>query len=272
MPISIPNWLRNLHAVLALLLLIACGSDEKKTFELEDDFVPPAAVEDLRIGTRTDSTLTLLWTSPGDDGEEGIAWLYDVRRSPEPIDSDSWDQATPIHGEPGPSPAGRTQLFILRELDGGERVFFALRTEDEWGNVSELSNVVEAEPLDRTSPGRVTDLAAAAVGPLTVRLTWTATGDDGETGTASGYVLRYAEYELDASNFSSGTLVDAAPIPAESGSPESFEVEVEDGGGPRTVWFALQVWDEVSHKGPVSNAAQVELTGTDSARGLERGR
>ncbi|MEZ4648408.1 MAG: hypothetical protein R3E97_06370 [Candidatus Eisenbacteria bacterium] len=259
-------------ALLAACLLgsciLACGQEDRPGFQLEDDFVAPSTVEDLRVGTRTDSTLTLLWTSPGDDGAEGLAWRYDVRRAEEPIDAGSWDVATPINGEPAPFPAGRSQLFILRGLGAEERYYFALRTEDEWGNVSGLSNVALAEPLDRTAPGQVRDLTAVAVGPFTVRLTWTATGDDGDVGRAAGYVLRYADHELDTANFSSGTLLGFAPVPAEAGADESFEVTVEDSPGPRTVWFALQVWDEVSQKGPVSNAARVELSGTNPSRAL----
>ena len=264
-------WLARLTLLTFVATLSACNPEGDPGFVVEDDSIAPSAVFDLRVSSRDDSTLTLLWTSPGDDGTEGRAWRYDVRRSSEPIDEDSWPNATTIRGEPAPSPAGRTELFLLLGLGATERYFFSLRTEDEWGNLSALSNVAEAEPLDRIAPGRVSDLRGEAVGPLEVELTWTATGDDGDTGRASGYVLRYAEFELSAENFGTGTIVSPAPIPQVSGERETFRVTL-DAGGTRTVWFALQVWDEVGQAGALSNVASVEIEGAAGVRRLGIGR
>lgn len=44
---------------------------------------------------------------------------------------------------------------------------------------------------DKTPPAAVTDLAVVGVTSNTISLAWTATGDDGNSGTASLYRIRY---------------------------------------------------------------------------------
>lgn len=257
---------RTFPFVLALVA-VACGPDDDPPFVVEDDQVAPSAVLDLRVSARDDSVLTLLWTSPGDDGTEGRAWRYDVRRSDAPIDETNWAAATRINGEPVPSFAERTEIFLLLGLGVIDHIYFALRTEDEWGNVSALSNVAQAFPLDRTPPGRVADLSAALDGPDGVILSWTATGDDGDAGRANGYVIRWADTELGEANFDDGTLVSPSPVPRVAGEAESFRLVVGT-DAPRSYWFALEVWDEVSQVGPLSNVVRVDRPGHPAPRSV----
>jgi hypothetical protein len=60
-----------------------------------------------------------------------------------------------------------------------------------------------------------------------VRLTWVAPGDNGDTGTATRYELRVSEQPIDAGNFAAARLL-PAPAPAAAGRPQSVRV-----GGPR---------------------------------------
>ena len=45
-------------------------------------------------------------------------------------------------------------------------------------------------------------------------LTWTAPGNDGSVGEATGYDLRYSTSPINAGNFSSATQVANVPVPA----------------------------------------------------------
>src|SRR5438552_6151619 len=47
-----------------------------------------------------------------------------------------------------------------------------------------------AAPPDAVPPARISDLAATPLSASSVRLTWTASGDDGTTGTATSYDVR----------------------------------------------------------------------------------
>ncbi|HEY3215053.1 MAG TPA: S8 family serine peptidase, partial [Candidatus Eisenbacteria bacterium] len=106
-----------------------------------------------------------------------------------------------------------------------------------------------AEP-DDTPPGMIGDLATSNPGSNTMGLQWTATGDDGATGRASRYEIRYSTAPIDAGNFGSATPV-AGPDPHPAGSAESFEV-----GGlsfSTLYYFAIKAFDEFNNAGPISN-------------------
>jgi subtilisin family serine protease len=60
--------------------------------------------------------------------------------------------------------------------------------------------------VDGVAPAPVTTLAVDGAASNAVRLAWVATGDDGVTGIASAYELRYATVPISANNFSSAKL------------------------------------------------------------------
>lgn len=83
----------------------------------------------------------LHWTAPGDDGVTGVAARYDVRRSAQPITAASFALADTVGGIPQPVAAGGVQSCAVTVPDDGTRVWFAMRTVDEAGNWSAVSNV-----------------------------------------------------------------------------------------------------------------------------------
>ncbi len=87
------------------------------------------------------STVTLQWTAPGDDGTRGIATLYDVRISRDPITVENFDSATPINILIRPGPPGTREQVTLSSVIPNTKYFFAIKTCDESGNWSTMSNV-----------------------------------------------------------------------------------------------------------------------------------
>ncbi len=81
--------------------------------------------------------VTLNWTAPGDDGANGTATSYDVRRSFAPILA--CGSGTVVVGEPSPQVAGTLESLQVSLAPG--TYFFALCTKDEANNESGLSNV-----------------------------------------------------------------------------------------------------------------------------------
>jgi hypothetical protein len=67
---------------------------------------PPGQVTDLAVEWVTDRSVTLTWTAPGDNGENGTATAYDIRHSPSPITNTNFRFATQVSGEHPPQPAG----------------------------------------------------------------------------------------------------------------------------------------------------------------------
>ena len=105
--------------------------------------------------------------------------------------------------------------------------FFAMKTRDDASNWSDISNVATAttaESGDEVAPGDVSDLNGAAISPTAVLLTWTAPGDDGTTGTASQYDIRYSTATITAGNFGAATAVSGEPAPTAAGTAQSMTV------------------------------------------------
>jgi hypothetical protein len=109
-------------------------------------------------------------------------------------------------------------------LAGETFYWWALRAVDEAGHVGPLSVVVSAR-TNAVPPAAVQDLRATVLGMTGVDLAWTAPGDDGETGQAAQYELRYAPWSITAYNFALATLVAAPPAPGTAGTAQRMTVE-----------------------------------------------
>jgi hypothetical protein len=112
---------------------------------------------------------------------------------------------------------------------------------------------------DLTAPARITDLAVTAVTATDITLEWTASGDDGDKGTASSYQLKRSGSAIDASNFAAATTVAGVPGPGGAGSAELFTVTGLDSN--LTYYFALRAVDEAGNASPVSNNALWQPSG-----------
>src|SRR5262249_30650270 len=110
---------------------------------------------------------------------------------------------------------------------------------------------------DVTPPGTVSDLVAQpGQFPGEIRLTWTAPGDDGSSGTASAYIVKVSHSGLTAGNFDAAADLDrwiTEPPPLPGASAETLFVF---GLNPDSTWhFALKATDEVPNTSAISNDA-----------------
>ncbi|HZI89795.1 MAG TPA: fibronectin type III domain-containing protein [Candidatus Polarisedimenticolia bacterium] len=100
-------------------------------------------------------------------------------------------------------------------------------------------------------------LGAAAAHADSVTLTWTAPGDDWNTGRAASYEVRYSESAVSADTASwwaSATSIGSLPAPRTAGTRESFVVV---GLAPGTTYyFAIRTRDEVPNVSGWSNIAR----------------
>ena len=154
----------SVSGLLFLFIVAGCSGSTTDPVEQErsDDETPPAAVSDLRVINPTPTTLTLRWTAPGDDGQQGFAVAYDLRRSSDLIAPESFSQALPIALEGAPLPAGTTEEVVLADLAEGETYFFALKARDDEGLVSDMSNCAQGSCLEE----RVVAVPDAALSQL----------------------------------------------------------------------------------------------------------
>jgi hypothetical protein len=107
---------------------------------------PPTAVTNLLVEPSTNmigvSWLWVEWTAPSDPGATNPVAGYDLRYSTQTITSNNWASATPADtlfcfGQP----AGTAQQLKVTGLNPSTTYYFAIRSIDPAGNVSELSNV-----------------------------------------------------------------------------------------------------------------------------------
>jgi chitodextrinase len=219
------------------------------TFALSASFAVRAAHAAL-----TPTTATVVWTAPGDDANTGTAFHYDVRVSTTAITAGNFANATVVTGAPAPQVAGTTQSVDLTGLSPATAYWCAIKTEDESGNWSAISNIVQfttPAASDDVRPAALV-LATGSTGASSVSLTWTATGDDSLTGTANHYEVRWSTAPINAANFSAATLVTSGvPVPAAPGTAQGCTVN----GLDRSVdlHFAARVADEVNNWSALSN-------------------
>ena len=238
-------------AVAVALLVVAACSDSPGP-----DTTPPAAVTDLALASGTDSSLTVTWTAPGDDGSRGQAASYDLRYSLSPLPA-GWDTAVAVSGLASPRRAGLPETVTVAPLERHKVYQLALKTVDDAGNVSGLSNVVEVQTGDTEPPGQVTDLGVATIEPHAVSLRFTAPGDDGDQGTATAYELRYAAVPVTEATWEAAAPVPDLPTPHPAGTAETVRVT---GLTPETIYhFALRARDNVGLEGLVSNDVEAAL-------------
>jgi hypothetical protein len=78
------------------------------------------------------------------------------------------------------------------------------------------------QPADSIPPANITDLEATAYTRTSLTLTWTAPGDDGESGRAAVYEIRYTtDFDMDWDEWA--VLTDP-PVPADSGVTDTAVV------------------------------------------------
>ncbi len=215
------------------------------------DTTPPAAVSNLATSSPTASSITLTWTAPGDDGNTGTATTYDIRYSTSTITAGNWASATQVTGEPAPLAAGNNQSMTITGLAADTTYYFAIETADEVPNWSGLSNVPSGKTSDTVAPAAVSNLATSSPTSSSITLTWTAPGDNGSSGTATTYDIRYSTSTITAGNWASATQVSGEPTPLAAGNNQSMTVT---GLSPSTTYyFAIETADEVPNWSALSN-------------------
>jgi hypothetical protein len=194
-------------------------------------------------GAGADS-VTLSWTAPGDDGRVGTAALYEMRFSTSAIDSTNWSGATVVSGMPAPRPAGTTQNVTVSGLTNGTTYWFALRTRDDAGNWSGISNVVRFDWIYDTAP------PAAPTGTVATRV-----GGDARTTWNAGSEPDLAGYHVYRAGSSGGpwTLVSGGLVTA----TQFLDTTVP--GGATTLWYAVTALDVSDNESARGAAVSVDF-------------
>jgi len=101
-----------------------------------------AARSDTSATASLNGEVTLEWSAPGDDSLTGRATRYALRYKIVPFSEASFLASIAIPGVPAPKPAGQVERHTVSGLTPGTTYYFALKTVDDAGNWSRMSNVV----------------------------------------------------------------------------------------------------------------------------------
>ncbi|NTU72113.1 MAG: hypothetical protein HGB10_09885 [Coriobacteriia bacterium] len=215
------------------------------------DVTPPSAPADL-VATPLDGAVQLDWTAASDAGGSGLSAYKVYRLVPGTFGDLTLQSAVPTLA--GDVAAGTT-TFTDTGLANGTSYSYYVRAADTDTNVSPRSGSATATPFvaDTTAPAATTDLAVSATATESVTLGWTAPGDDGSTGTATAYDVRYSTSPItDDAAFGLATQATGEPTPQLAGSIESFEVTGLVTGTP--YYFAMKAVDDNSNWSALSNS------------------
>lgn len=108
------------------------------------------------------------------------------------------------------NPSSNVQGGMLAQVDGEVRVRIAT---DPAGDFRALKRT--------DAPATITDLEFGSLaGKTSLTVTWTAPHEPSWTGPVAEYDLRYAPFQLDDTNFTSGTRLQPSPTPLAPGAPQ----------------------------------------------------
>ncbi|MCK4555108.1 MAG: fibronectin type III domain-containing protein, partial [Candidatus Aenigmarchaeota archaeon] len=226
------------------------------------DLVAPADITDLVTSDFEQNSIRLNWTAPGDNGNVGIADQYDIRYSTALITEANWALAAQALGEPVPSSPGTGESFVVNGLNVDITYYFAIKTADEVPNWAGVSNSPSGTTTDETPPADITDLATGNPTMTSITLTWTAPGDNGNSGTATTYDIRNYTVSITEANWALATQLTGEPIPSVAGSGETFIVTGLSQS--TTYYFAIKTADEVPNWAGVSNSPSGTTISTPS--------
>lgn len=132
-------------------------------------------------------------------------------------------------------------------FSGSETIIFDIKSTGDNTKVDSVKAVINSR--DTTPPSPVA-LSMDNVTSTSVRVSWTAPGDDGTGGTATSYDLRYSTAPITEANFSEATKVSSLGKPKPGGSAESFTVLRLF--ADTDYYFALKTSDEAGNASPIS--------------------
>lgn len=224
------------------------------SFAIDTTSLAPAS---LTAGSETTNSLALSWMNSETNGS-----YYIIKRSTSEITVENFDDATTLGG--APTVAIGNQGYVAKNLSSDTTYYFAIKLVDTLGNASAIAtasgktSTLATVPTDNTAPSAIADLLVSAGSPATsqMTLTWTATGDDGDSGIASKYIIKRSTSAItDDAKFNAATTIFNTLSPKSVNLAETFTVTGLSAN--TTYYFAIKVQDEVPNTSVISNVSNL---------------
>jgi len=130
------------------------------------DTTPPDPVTNLAVSLPTSNSLTLTWTAPYDSTFGGIA-SYDIRYSTSVINDANFNTAFRVVLPNQNDTLGTPKTQRIDSLASSTQYYFAIKSQDLWGNNSPISNVPNgttwAAPQIQVTPNSINKQITAGI-------------------------------------------------------------------------------------------------------------
>ena len=243
------------------------------TFGLNPDTIAPTAINNLDTIEPLSGAISVSWSVPVDSSIGGII-SYDLRYSTSPITSANFDAATSLIISGDGDVAGSTKTHEFKNLGFNTTYYFAIKSVDIWGNISNISNIISG-----------TTLAAPQITCSAVSLNYGTTAGNVLTDSllvnnvsANASTLDFS-VEMANSTFPENTLhLNIAPSVTVSDIKESMNKEnpteirgmsIEANGGPDA--FGYKWVDSDDSNGPAFEWNDISTTGTEATNWIATG-
>jgi len=121
-----------------------------------------------------------------------------------------------------------------------------------------LAGLPQTEEVDFTAPSQIRNFEIRQVDTRqqTVTLEWIATGDDGRSGTALRYDLRFDTTRIESkTDFQQAQNEESPPIPSKAGQSETAVIGELDGlRADRSYYFAVVAEDDAGNRSPLTTS------------------
>lgn len=210
-------------------------------------------VLDLTVTNYDNTSMTLTWTAPS--GLFSPQAVYDLRFAAQPITDESWESSVKYPETIHPAPAGTKEVLAIKELKLPElqlkdMLYIAMRISDGAGQINPLSNVVRVEQIDEDAPAKIESFAVKELDQNTLELSWKATGDDGNQGTATTYDIRYSDVPLTELTWVRAIQASNVPAPLPAGTTQTFQVLKP--WNDKEMFWAIRAIDDALNLSPLS--------------------
>ena len=147
---------------------VASGGRLNAASALEIDNVPPNRVAGLELKSATTTSVTLRWTPSGDDGANGAAKSYQIRRSDKAIVTASdWEAATPVNATLKISETEVSAVLTFDTFD--QKGYLAVSAFDNVHNRGEASTSI---PFSTKQVTKIFDRTATSLSGFTADAPW----------------------------------------------------------------------------------------------------
>lgn len=150
------------------------------------DLVTTSPITNLTKTSITTSSVTISWSQKDNPDFIGNVMGYDIRYSDEPINNTNWFKAETLPNENIITDKNGNQSLVVNKLTPGSHYWFAVKTLDQFGQESALSNVVEGKTLDLSPPSAPSNVSYEKQGN-TLHVSW----DMGNDYDLAGYEILY---------------------------------------------------------------------------------